>query len=174
MQYNFSNRFKNLKPSPAGDILAMMGDPTLIKFSGGNPATDSFPIDKITEFSNEVLTTKPLSVLEYGLAEGYHPLLQEAKKFLNRDGNVVRDDDMMICTSGSQQIADCLAKVVCNEGDTVLTEDPSFLGVLDSIRSNGANLVGVKMEDDGIDLSDLEEKLQIKPTPKFIYVTRKT
>ena len=170
MQYNFSNRFKNLKPSPAGDILAMMGDPTLIKFSGGNPATDSFPIDKITEFSNEVLTTKPLSVLEYGLTEGYHPLLQEAKKFLNRDGNVVRDDDMMICTSGSQQIADCLAKVVCNEGDTVLTEDPSFLGVLDSIRSNGANLVGVKMEDDGIDLSDLEEKLQIKPTPKFIYV----
>ena len=170
MQYNFSNRFKNLKPSPAGDILAMMGDPTLIKFSGGNPATDSFPIDKITEFSNEVLTTKPLSVLEYGLTEGYHPLLQEAKKFLNRDGNVVRDEDMMICTSGSQQIADFLAKVVCNEGDTVLTEDPSFLGVLDSIRSNGANLVGVKMEDDGIDLSDLEEKLQIKPTPKFIYV----
>ena len=64
----------------------------------------------------------------------------------------------------------CLAKIICNEGDTVLTEDPSFLGVLDSIRSNGANLVGVKMEDDGIDLADLEEKLQIKPTPKFIYV----
>lgn len=170
MQYNFSNRFKNLKPSPAGDILAMMGDPTLIKFSGGNPASDSFPIDKITEFSNEVLTNKPLSVLEYGLTEGYHPLLEEAKKFLNRDGNVVRDDDMMLCTSGSQQIADFLGKILCNEGDIVLTEDPSFLGVLDSIRSNGANLVGVKMEDDGIDLADLEEKLQMKPTPKFIYV----
>ncbi len=170
MKYNFSNRYKNLKPSPAGDILAMMGDPTLIKFSGGNPASDSFPIDKITEFSNDILTNKPLSVLEYGLTEGYHPLLEEAKKFFNRDGNVVRDDDMMVCTSGSQQIADCLAKVICNEGDIVLTEDPSFLGVLDSIRSNGANLVGVKMEDDGIDLADLEEKLQMKPTPKFIYV----
>lgn len=170
MKYNFSNRYKNLKPSPAGDILAMMGDPTLIKFSGGNPASDSFPIDKITEFSNDILTNKPLSVLEYGLTEGYHPLLEEAKKFFNRDGNVVRDDDMMVCTSGSQQIADCLAKVICNEGDIVLTEDPSFLGVLDSIRSNGANLVGVKMEDDGINLADLEEKLQIKPTPKFIYV----
>ena len=70
MEYNFSNRFKNLKPSPAGDILATMGDPSLIKFSGGNPATDSFPIDKITEFSNEVLTNKPLSILEYGLTEG--------------------------------------------------------------------------------------------------------
>ena len=138
--------------------------------SGGHPATDSFPIDKITEFSNEVLTNKPLSILEYGLTEGYHPLLDEAKKFFNRDGSVVKDGDMMICTSGSQQIADCLAKIICNEGDTVLTEDPSFLGVLDSIRSNGANLVGVKMEDDGIDLADLEEKLQIKPTPKFIYV----
>ena len=170
MEYNFSNRFKNLKPSPAGDILATMGDASLIKFSGGNPATDSFPIDKITEFSNEVLTNKPLSILEYGLTEGYHPLLDEAKKFFNRDGSVVKDGDMMICTSGSQQIADCLAKIICNEGDTVLTEDPSFLGVLDSIRSNGANLVGVKIEDDGIDLADLEEKLQIKPTPKFIYV----
>ena len=170
MEYNFSNRFKNLKPSPAGDILATMVDPSLIKFSGGNPATDSFPIDKITEFSNEVLTNKPLSILEYGLTEGYHPLLDEAKKFFNRDGSVVKDGDMMICTSGSQQIADCLAKIICNEGDTVLTEDPSFLGVLDSIRSNGTNLVGVKMEDDGIDLADLEEKLQIKPTPKFIYV----
>ena len=52
MQYNFSNRFKNLKPSKSGDILSMMGDHTLINFSGVNPATDSFPIDKITEFSN--------------------------------------------------------------------------------------------------------------------------
>ena len=59
-----------------------MGDPSLIKFSGGNPATDSFPIDKITEFSNEVLTNKPLSILEYGLTEGYHPLLDEAKNSL--------------------------------------------------------------------------------------------
>ena len=68
----------------------------------------------------------------------------------------------MICTSGSQQIADCLAKIICNEGDTVLTEDPSFLGVLDSIRSNGANLVGVKMEDDGIDFSRFRRKTSNK------------
>lgn len=80
MQYNFSNRFKNLKPPPAGDILAMMGDPTLIKFSGGNPATDSFPIDKITEFSNEVLTTKPLSVLEYGFNRRISSSIKRSKE----------------------------------------------------------------------------------------------
>ena len=70
MQYNFSNRFKNLKPSPAGDILAMMGDPTLIKFSGGNPATDSFPIDKITEFTP--CNTSKVSIFE----NAYQHLIQ--------------------------------------------------------------------------------------------------
>ena len=59
---------------------------------------------------------------------------------------------------------------LCDEGDIVICENPSFLGALNAFKSNGAKLVGIDMEDDGIDLVKLEEALQMPQKPKFIYL----
>ena len=63
-----------------------------------------------------------------------------------------------------------LAKLLCNEGDAVLCEEPSFVGALNTFRSYGAQLVGVPMEADGIHLSKLEEAMQQHPNIKFMYL----
>ena len=170
MEYKFSNRMSNVQASAVREILKAASNPEVISFGGGNPAKEAFPIEAIKRISNELFEEDPISMLQYGITEGYGPLRESAKAFFNRDDQVSKVYDDIIITTGSQQIMDLLAKCVCNEGDIVISEDPSFLGALNSFRSNGATLVGVPVEEDGMNMEALEKAMQMKPTPKFLYV----
>ena len=170
MEYKFSNRMSNVQASAVREILKAASNPEVISFGGGNPAKEAFPIEAIKRISNELFEEDPISMLQYGITEGYGPLRESAKAFFNRDDQVSKEYDDIIITTGSQQIMDLLAKCVCNEGDIVISEDPSFLGALNSFRSNGATLVGVPVEEDGMNMEALEKAMQMKPTPKFLYV----
>ena len=57
--------------------------------------------------------------------------------------------DVVLVTSGAQQVMELATKSLCNEGDTIICEAPSFIGSLNSFRSFNTNLVGVPMEKDG-------------------------
>lgn len=170
MEYKFSNRMSNVQASAVREILKAASNPEIISFGGGNPAKEAFPVEAIKRISNELFVEDPISMLQYGITEGYGPLRESAKAFFNRDDQVSKEYDDIIITTGSQQIMDLLAKCVCNEGDIVISEDPSFLGALNSFRSNGATLVGVPVEEDGMNMEALEKAMQMQPTPKFLYV----
>lgn len=170
MEYKFSNRMSNVQASAVREILKAASNPEVISFGGGNPAKEAFPVEAIKRISNELFVEDPISMLQYGITEGYGPLRESAKAFFNRDDQVSKEYDDIIITTGSQQIMDLLAKCVCNEGDIVISEDPSFLGALNSFRSNGATLVGVPVEEDGMNMEALEKAMQMQPTPKFLYV----
>ena len=62
------------------------------------------------------------------------------------------------------------AKVLCNEGETIICEEPSFIGSLNSFRSYNSRLVGVPMDDEGIDPEKLENALKTYRRTAFIYV----
>lgn len=62
------------------------------------------------------------------------------------------------------------AKCLCNEGDVVVCENPSFLGALNAFKSLGAILRGVEYKEGQLDLEALEKALQAQPKPKFIYL----
>ena len=83
---------------------------------------------------------------------------------------MVRDNDSVIVVSGGQQGIELACKIFCNEGDAVICENPSFIGSLNSFRSNGATPVGVEMEADGISLTALEETLKNTPNAKLLYL----
>ena len=167
---NYSKRISNIKTSEIRNILNLMADPNMISFGGGNPAAESFPVEEIAKISNDILTSNPLCVLEYGVTGGNITLKEEVKSFVNKNEKVVKKKDDILITSGSQQIMDFVAKVLCNEGDWVICENPSFLGALNAFKSNGAKLLGIPMEDDGMNLEALEKALQLKPKPKFLYI----
>ena len=81
------------------------------------------------------------------LTEGDGSFKKAAIEFLSRHETVVKDYDGVMVTSGSQQIMDFLSKCLCNEGDLVVCENPSFLGALNAFKSNGAKLVGIYLFD---------------------------
>ena len=74
MEYQFSDRVVNLKPSAIREILKYSSDPAVIPLSAGNPAPEAFPTQAIAEISKRVLTEEPVAALQYSVTEGYRPL----------------------------------------------------------------------------------------------------
>ncbi len=169
MPFDYSDKVKAMRPSIIRELLKQMADPTLISFAGGNPDPDAFPAQDIRRISDELLSGPPSGALQYSITEGWPGLRARGAAYLNARWDVVKDGDDTIVLSGSQQAMDLLSKLLCNDGDVVATEDPAFLGALNAFRSNGAKLVGVGLEADGVDLAALESMLSASPKPKFYY-----
>lgn len=170
MEYSFSDRVNSLKPSAIREIFKYAADPEVVSLSAGNPAPDAFPAKEIAEISADLLSRRPVDALQYGLTEGYAPLRDYLKKYMKDKYGIGSENDRLIITSGAQQVMDLAAKSLCNEGDVVICEAPSFIGSLNSFRSYNARLVGVPVESDGINTEILEEKLKTEKNVRFIYV----
>lgn len=170
MEYSFSDRVNSLKPSAIREIFKYAADPAVVSLSAGNPAPDAFPAKEIAEISADLLNHHPVDALQYGLTEGYAPLRDYLKKYMKDKYGIGSENDRLIITSGAQQVMDLAAKSLCNEGDVVICEAPSFIGSLNSFRSYNARLVGVPVEPDGINTEILEEKLKTEKNVRFIYV----
>lgn len=170
MEYSFSDRVNSLKPSAIREIFKYAADPEVVSLSAGNPAPDAFPAKEIAEISADLLNRRPVDALQYGLTEGYAPLRDYLKKYMKDKYGIGSENDRLIITSGAQQVMDLAAKSLCNEGDVVICEAPSFIGSLNSFRSYNARLVGVPVESDGINTEILEEKLKTEKNVRFIYV----
>ena len=91
------------------------------------------------------------------------------KKWMKNHENIGKDFDDVLIVSGATQVMDLTTKVLCNEGDTVICEEPSFIGSLNCFRSYGCKLKGVPVEADGINIAMLEEALKSTKNAKFIY-----
>lgn len=169
MEYKFSDRVSNLKPSAIREIFKYATDPEVVSLSAGNPSPDAFPAKAIEEISAKVLAEDPIKVLQYSVSEGYTPLRQHLMEYMQKEHNTGSENDDILITTGAQQIMDLCAKALVNEGETVIVEAPSFIGSLNTFRSYNAKLVGVTVEPDGMNTDELEEKLKANPDTKFIY-----
>ncbi len=169
MEYQFSDRVMTLKPSAIREIFKYAADPSVISLSAGNPAPEAFPKQEIEEVSRNILTSRAVEALQYSVTEGYTPLRSRMKAYMKDHHNVGREFDDILITSGAQQVMDLLTKSLCNEGDVVICEAPSFIGSLNTFRSFNARLRGIPMESDGMNIASLEQALKEEPRAKFIY-----
>lgn len=169
MEYKISNKLINMKPSAIREIFKSLGKPGAISFAAGNPSPLSFPVDDIRRIAAEILEQDPVTALQYGVTEGYAPLREAVKERLKKKYDIGSAEDETIIVSGGQQGIELTCKVLCNEGDVVICENPSFIGALNAFRSLGAILKGVPLCDDGIDLAALEAVLKENPNAKILY-----
>lgn len=169
MEYSFSDRVQALKPSAIREIFKYAADPEVVSLSAGNPSPEAFPIEEIKEISSRLLEENPIGVLQYSVTEGYPQLRETLKEYMKSHHNIGRDFDDILITTGAQQIMDLATKSLVNEGDVVITEAPSFIGSLNTFRSYNAKLVGVKIDDDGMNMKELEKALQTHKNARFIY-----
>ncbi len=164
----FSYKVAGLAPSAIREILKFTADPEVISFAAGNPAPEAFPVETVKRLSDEIFASEPICALQYSVTEGYMPLRKWLEKDLRAKG-MFAEDDMVIVTAGAQQAIETTAKILCNEGDVILCEDPSFIGSLNAFRSYGVKLVGLPTDSDGILPEHLENALKSNPTAKFLY-----
>lgn len=170
MNYKFSNKVTSLQASAIREILKFTSDPKVISFAAGNPAPEAFPVDTISEISQEIFKDNPILALQYNITEGYTPLRDSLKDRLSKQNIFAKERDELIITSGAQQGNELSCKVLLNEGDTLICEAPSFIGSLNSFKSYNVNLVGVELESDGINIEKLEETIKTSKNVKLLYL----
>lgn len=169
MTYTFSDRISGVQPSAIREIFKVLSDPTVISFAAGNPSPETFPASELSAISAELFSKQSGVALQYGITEGFGPLREQTSSRLRNKYGIGGPGDELIITSGGQQGMDLAARVLLNEGDVVLCEDPSFIGALNGLRANNARLVGVPMDSEGMDMDALARALRDTPGVKCIY-----
>lgn len=164
----FSERVKHLEASAIREIFKLLAKPGIISFAGGAPATELLPGKELSEIAADILREKGGEALQYGITEGYEPLRQWARERLKKDNIGTENDDCIIVSGGQQGIA-LAAKSLINPGDGVVCELPSFIGGLNCFRSYNAELYGVPLLEDGIDIDKFEELLKEHSNIKILY-----
>ena len=165
-QLQYAHRFDNVSGSAIREIFKLIAKPGMISFAGGNPAKSALPDDVCADLAKEVLTDNGKAILQYGATEGYAPLLESLRAYV--EDALGCPVDGILPTTGSTQGMDLLCKALINPGDVILVENPTFLGNMQCMRLYEANLVPVESDDGGIIIEKLEEAI-IKHKPKILY-----
>ncbi len=154
----FADRAAKLSGSAIRATFKLLADPSIISFAGGAPSPDIFPCRELEEISARIFRDNGSTALQYGITEGYAPLIDFVKARLVKQG-VITENDSVIITTGGQQVIDLASRALVNEGDLVAVERPSFVGGLNCFRSYNARMAEIPVEDDGVSTDALEELL---------------
>lgn len=167
MKYGFSEKVRYLKSSAVRDILKVINQGNIISFAGGLPEEKLFPTEAVSQAFYKAVTSNR-KALQYGETEGVTELRQWLANRMSNKG-INRSFEDILITSGSQQAIDLFSRVMFDQGDVILAENPTYLAALQVFESYGTKVVGVDSDEDGMVISDLEKKIT-KWKPKCIYV----
>ena len=165
----YSERIKSTPSSFIREILKVTQNAEIISFAGGLPNPISFPQEELKVSMDRITSQFGGKIYQYSTTLGLDSLRQyivdRYKKLWNMDITI----DNVIITTGSQQGLDLIGKVFINEGDNVMVEKPSYLGLLQSFCMYRANFVQTQLNEDGLDIEDLKRTLK-EYKPKVAYL----
>ena len=164
----FSKRTAWMKSSFIRELLKVTNQPDVISFGGGFPAGELFPVERVKEACEKILTENPQKALQYSTTEGYDPLRQYLVDDYRSRGVNIGLQNIQI-TGGSQQALDFIGRIFVNEGDKLLVESPTYLGALQAWNAYGPEYVTVETDDDGMQVDKIEAIIK-EHDPRFIYV----
>ncbi len=166
-----SAQTSELPSAPDRSVREMMRlgrKPGVISFSKGSLPTEFFPVQHLRDAITTVLDRDGSTALGYEPAEGYGPLRVAVRDYVSAQGIRCGANQVLI-TGGAQQALDLVIQALCAEGETVVTENPTYLGMIDIARARRVQLHGISMDEDGMRLDELENYI-IDNKPRLIYV----
>jgi 2-aminoadipate transaminase len=160
---------------------AALSRPKLISLAAGFTDNASLPVAEARAALTQVLRSPKTGqpALQYGITAGDTTLRQltaEHLRKLDLGGTPCRRPknqgrrhavppeiysfERLLISSGSQQLLYMTTEALCDEGDIVLVEDPTYFVYLSILQSRGLRARAVRLERDGLDLAHLESVLQ--------------
>lgn len=152
-------------------MAAALARPQLISLAAGFTDNPTLPVAEARELLTGLLgsAAEGAAALQYGTTAG-DPALRRltGERLAHLDetaATATYAPEHLVMTSGSQQLLYMLTEVLCDAGDLVLVEDPTYFVYLGILQSHGVGARGVRIEADGLDLAHLEQVLeQLKRT----------
>ena len=135
-----------------------------ISFARGAPSLDIIAVDELRAAADRAFQSDPQGTFAYGTSGGYVPLRDWIAEYhgLQRE--------QVIATNGSMQADAFLFQELIQPGDTVVVEAPTYDRTLLSLRSLGADVIAIPLEEDGIDVEGLAEALDGGARPKLAHI----
>ena len=121
-----------------------------ISFARGAPSADILPHDAVRDAAARALESDWEKALSYGTGRGHLGLCEWIA-----DLHDVQPEQVMV-TNGSMEAAALLFRNLISEGDRVVVEQPTYDRTLLLLRQAGADIVGARLEDDGVDPAEVE------------------
>lgn len=140
-----------------------------INFASVSPTHDIFPIEEFKQSLVEVLDRDAGLAFLYPEITGYEPLRESISKFLMENYYTDVNKEQILITSGGQQGLDIISKTLINQGDCILVENPTYSGALSAFKSRGAKIIGIPINENGMDLNLLKAYAK-RYKPKFLYI----
>lgn len=150
------------------EMMRLSRKPGVINFSHGAPPMEFFPVHHLKDAINTVIDRDGSKALGYEVTEGYGPLRASVRDYVSALGIRCSPDHVLI-TGGTQQALDLVVQAVLSEGDILVTENPTYLGMIDVARTRRVQLQGISMDDEGIRL-DMLENFILDHHPRLIYI----
>lgn len=152
-------------PPPISWLMKIaLARPKLISLAAGFTDNAVLPVGISRRLLNDILRSPQTGqpALQYGTTSGEEKLRRLTAAHLQKlDGGNGRAlaPGRVIITGGSQQLLYMTVEALCDGGDVVLVEDPTYFVFLSILQSRGVQARGVKLQRDGIDLVHLEKLL---------------
>jgi DNA-binding transcriptional MocR family regulator len=140
------------------EAFASAGDPDLISLALGWPSPRLYPTEELARITADVFAEEGGEALSYLSAEGLYEL-REQLALRGREAGFADSPDEIVVTSGAKQALSLTARATLEEGDVAVIESPTFVGMLDSLHHTGARVIGVPVDEDGLDVDALERLL---------------
>jgi len=140
-----------------------MSNQELINFTRGVPAPESFPLDDLSAAAQRAISKYGTTILQYGKSYGFRPLIE----WISGWKNVA--PEQVITANGSLQLFDFFCSHFLQPGDAAFVEAPTYDRAITTLRHHQAEVVGIPLQADGMDIGALEAELK-KRVPKFFYV----
>ncbi len=157
----YSRVAKSIQASEIRELLAIIKQrQDVISLAGGVPDPRTFPTDYLAKITYDIIKNKGAYALQYSETKGILEVREMLSEFLYKARGIVADAENIIITTGSQQGLDLIARALIDPGDVVITENPSYLAALGAFKIRGAELVGIKIDKNGMRTDVLEETVK--------------
>jgi GntR family transcriptional regulator/MocR family aminotransferase len=147
----FGRRISRLAPAGA----RADDDRLAYDFRYGAPTVSDFPHAVWRRLVSRHTRTSTMASMTYGPREGAPALRQAIAAYLRRARAVACDAEQVIVVNGAQQALDLIARILLNPRDTVVMEEPCYLGARWAFEAAGARLVAAAVDEEGLDVTRL-------------------
>jgi len=150
-------------------ILALAGATDVITFSGGFPDPATFPADVLADIAARLICNDPGVALQYSATEGIASVRDYVSaRLASLEGRAPGAGELMI-TSGGIDCMELVAKSYLDPGDVVAVEAPTYLGAIMAFRGYEADVRGVPVDGNGLQVDVLAGQLAAGLRPKILY-----
>jgi 2-aminoadipate transaminase len=155
----YAVRAKGMVGSEIRALFAVASRPEVVSLAGGMPNLSALPMDAVAATVQGVLASRGGTALQYGSAQGDATLRDQIASLLMPLVGVHAHPDDIVVTVGSQQALDLVTRVLCDPGDVVLAEAPSYVGALGVFAAYQTDVVHLPMDERGLDPAALHATL---------------